>query len=150
MYFTNAYGFRLETSTMPVLAPSYRQFFDNIDSSMDMEGEDTSPKRLHLKSLTVAGLPVDDKPCVEVLTPDGIVFSSYPLNGVPVNKKESIWSSEFGDGIFRIGQDIIGDFSIICRFGGTHLKTRDHTTLIFKYQHNTGRLKNLCSLSSIL
>ena len=123
---------------MPLLAPSYRQFFDNTDRSMDMDGDEVAPKRLHLKSMSVGGLPVDDKPCVEVLTADGMIFSSYPVNGAPSNKRESMWSSEFGDGIFRIGLDIIGDFSVICRFGGTHLKTRDHTPLIFKYQHNTG------------
>ena len=32
-----------------------------------------------------------------------------------------------------------GDFSVMCRFGGHHAMTRDKTTLIFKYQNNTGR-----------
>ena len=31
-----------------------------------------------------------------------------------------------------------GDFSVMCRFGGHHALTRDKTTLIFKYQNNTG------------
>ena len=31
-----------------------------------------------------------------------------------------------------------GDFSVMCRFGGHHAMTRDKTTLIFKYQNNTG------------
>ena len=32
----------------------------------------------------------------------------------------------------------LGDFSVMCRFGGHHAMTRDKTTLIFKYQNNTG------------
>jgi hypothetical protein len=106
---------------------------------MDEDSVQLMPKRLHLKSMTIGGLPVDDKPCVEILTTDGILFTSYSSNSSS-GKRESIWSSEFGDGIFRIGQDIVGDFSVICRFGGQHSRIRDHTTLIFKYQHNTGNL----------
>eukprot|EP01036_Dinobryon_divergens_P029179 gene29179-38245_t len=35
-------------------------------------------------------------------------------------------------------QDILGDFSIICRFGGHLASTKDKSTLIFKYQNSTG------------
>lgn len=48
------------------------------------------------------------------------------------------WSAEYGDGFYRVGMDIIGDFSVMCRFGGSHALTRDKTTLIFKYQNSTG------------
>ena len=47
------------------------------------------------------------------------------------------WSGEYGDGFFRVTQDVLGDFSIMCRFGGHHAMTRDKTTLIFKYQNST-------------
>ena len=50
------------------------------------------------------------------------------------------WSADYGDGFYRVGVDIQGDFSVMCRFGGPHTLTRDKTTLIFKYQHNTGFL----------
>ena len=49
------------------------------------------------------------------------------------------WSTEYGDGFFRVSADLVGDFSIMCRFGGGHALTRDKTTLIFKYQNSTGK-----------
>ena len=41
-----------------------------------------------------------------------------------------------------------GDFSVMCRFGGHHAMTRDKTTLIFKYQNNTGTYVRTCILYS--
>ena len=37
-------------------------------------------------------------------------------------------------------QDIIGDFSVMCRFGGSHAMIRDKSTLIFRYQNSTGNI----------
>ena len=48
------------------------------------------------------------------------------------------WNGDYGDGFYRISQDILGDFSIICRFGGHLASTKDKSTLIFKYQNSTG------------
>ena len=42
-----------------------------------------------------------------------------------------------------------GDFSVMCRFGGHHAMTRDKTTLIFKYQNNTGSYRIADCLSNV-
>ena len=118
----------------PTLAPSYRILFENVDKTVDNCGY---PNRhpLHLKCLAISGLPVDEIPCVEVWDMHGLVFNSH-AEWKSTNK--CTWSSEYGDGFFRVSHDILGDFSVMCRFGGHHALTRDKTTLIFKYQNNTG------------
>jgi hypothetical protein len=68
---------------------------------------------------------------------NGIVFNSH-TGWKSTNK--CTWSSEYGDGFFRVSHDILGDFSVMCRFGGHHAMTRDKTTLIFKYQNSTGNV----------
>jgi hypothetical protein len=57
--------FRMETYSKPVLAPSYRILFENIDKTVDNNGyADSNPLQLYKIALT--GLPVDEIPCVEV------------------------------------------------------------------------------------
>lgn len=92
---------------------------------------------LHLKCVAISGLPVDEIPCVEIWDTTGVIFSSH--SGLKSTNKCS-WSNEYGDGFFRVTADILGDFSVMCRFGGSHAMTRDKTTLIFKYQNSTAFL----------
>lgn len=131
---------RVETAGKPTLAPSYRILFDNIDKTVNNQGFPNS-RALHLKSLAISGLPVDEIPCVEVWDMHGVVFNSH--NGGKCSNK-CTWSSEYGDGFFRVAKDILGDFSLMCRFGGGHANTRDKTTLIFKYQNSTGDESDCC------
>ena len=125
---------RVLCDVKPTLAPSYRILFENVDKTVDTGGY---PNRhpVHLKCLAISGLPVDEIPCVEVWDMHGLVFNSH-AGWKSTNK--CTWSSEYGDGFFRVSHDILGDFSVMCRFGGHHALTRDKTTLIFKYQNNTG------------
>lgn len=56
---------RLKCDPNNSLAPSYKTLFDNVDRTVDCDGyENTLP--LHLKTITIAGLPVEDIPCLEV------------------------------------------------------------------------------------
>jgi hypothetical protein len=126
---------RLKKDAIPSLSPSYRILFENVDRSTDYGGS-PNPFPLHLRSLSISGLPVDEIPCVEVWDMSGLVFSSH--RGSTYNTDHCSWAAEYGDGFYRIGMDIIGDFSVMCRFGGSHALTRDKTTLIFKYQNSTG------------
>ncbi len=48
------------------------------------------------------------------------------------------WDSEYGDGYFQVDQNILGDFAIICKFGGQLANSKDKSTIIFKYQNTTG------------
>jgi len=132
-FFTSA---RIKLQSTPSLAPSYRVLFENIDNTVNNKCL-PNPYSLILKSISISGLPVDELPCIEVWDVTGPLFSSY--EGVTPNKSCS-WSAEYGDGHFIIGKDLIGDFSILCRFGGKHSLARDRTTLIFKYQNSTAFL----------
>jgi len=57
------------------------------------------------------------------------------------------WNGDFGDGFYRVSQPVLGDFSVICRFGGDLAATKDKTTLIFKYQNSTGIMASLISIN---
>ena len=116
------------------LAPSYRNLFINVDKTVDNNGYlNMNPCRL--KTITIAGLPVDDIPCIEVWDINGVIYSSH------IGHKAAstcTWNDEYSDGFYKVEKDVIGDFSVICRFGGHLAMTKDKSTLIFKYQNTTG------------
>ena len=119
-----------------MLSPSYRTLFENVNAVVNHGGyQNTRP--LHLSSLQLTGFPVEDIPCLEIWDMTGLIYTSHC--GMVATEMCS-WSADYGDGFYRVGVDIRGDFSVMCRFGGPHTLTRDKTTLIFKYQHNTGFL----------
>eukprot|EP00605_Chrysophyceae_sp_TOSAG23-4_P001859 GSChrysophyteH1.ASY1.ANO1.2051.1 assembled CDS len=131
---------RAQTEIKASLAPSYRILFDNMDKIVDRCITRRFQHRpVHLKSLTISGLPVDEIPCVEIWDLTGQVYISHQ-NFKVKNTEDKTWSSDYGDGIFRIAADILGDFSIMVRFGGAHAMKRDHSTIIFKYHNHSGVL----------
>lgn len=135
----HAYDFycckRLNGDPVHTLAPSYRNLFTNVDKTVDNNGYANTEPRF-LKTVTIAGLPVEEAPCLEVWDLNGIVYTSH--HGWEVDRS-CTWNADYGDGYFKVTQKIIGDFSIICRFGGKCATTKDKTTLIFKYQNSTGK-----------
>jgi hypothetical protein len=126
---------RLQKETIPLLSPCYRILFENVDRSTDSGGY-FNPFPLHLRGISISGLPVDEIPCVEVWDMNGLVFSSH--RGMTCNTDDCSWNAEYGDALYRAGTDLIGDFSVMCRFGGDSVLTREKATLIFKYQNSTG------------
>jgi len=129
---------RAQADIKACLAPSYRILFENMDRLVDLRLRPHS-RPIHLKTLAVSGLPVDEIPCVEVWDLTGQVYISHQ-NFKVKNISDNSWSAEYGDGIFRIAADIMGDFSVMVRFGGAHATKRDKTTIIFKYHNHTGLL----------
>ena len=129
---------RAQADIKACLAPSYRILFENMDRIVDMHSRPQN-RPIHLKTLAVSGLPVDEIPCVEVWDLTGQVYISHQ-NFKVKNISDNSWSAEYGDGIFRIAADIMGDFSVMVRFGGAHATKRDKTTIIFKYHNHTGLL----------
>lgn len=125
---------RLKGDPAHSLAPSYRNLFTNVDKTVDQDGY-VSTNSKFLKTITIAGLPVEDIPCVEVSDIHGITYSSHV--GWHANSS-CTWNPEYGDGFYKVSMSILGDFSIICRFGGHLSGNKDRSTLIFKYQHSTG------------
>eukprot|EP00601_Ochromonadales_sp_CCMP2298_P012392 CAMPEP_0173263680 /NCGR_PEP_ID=MMETSP1142-20121109/27520_1 /TAXON_ID=483371 /ORGANISM="non described non described, Strain CCMP2298" /LENGTH=299 /DNA_ID=CAMNT_0014199067 /DNA_START=256 /DNA_END=1152 /DNA_ORIENTATION=- len=121
----------------PTKNPAYRTFFENIDRAVDLQAyPNTHP--LLLRSLSISGLPVEDVPVVEVWDANGRVFCSHVgFSATPVCS----WNPEYGDGAFRVCQQVLGDFAVVVRFGGAVADSRDRDMLIFKYQHCTAFLQ---------
>lgn len=56
---------RLKGDPNYFMAPTYRTLFCNVDRTVDNDGyENALP--LHLKTIALAGLPVEEIPCVEI------------------------------------------------------------------------------------
>jgi hypothetical protein len=68
---------------------------------------------------------------------NGLVFTSH--NGLDI-KDACSWSAEYGDGSFQVSHDMLGDFTVICRFGAKHAIKKDFTTVIFTYKNSTAFL----------
>ncbi len=131
---------RAQVEIKASLAPSYRILFENMDKMVDQKITTRfRNKPVHLKTLAISGLPVDEIPCLEIWDITGQVYISHQ-NFKVKKTNENSWSSEYGDGIFRVDTDLLGDFSVMVRFGGAHAIKRDKTTIIFKYHNHTGIL----------
>lgn len=68
---------------------------------------------------------------------NGLIFTSH--HGLEI-KDGCGWSAEYGDGSFQVSHDMLGDFTVICRFGANHVLKKDVTTLIFTYKNSTAFL----------
>ena len=127
-------AYRMKPDSFSSLSPSYRILFRNFDLVQD-QGKYPNLLPLHLKCVAVTGLPLDDMPRVEVWSCTSLLFDSH---GLSTQGNRCKWQSDYGDGVFRVQEDMCGDFSVMCRFGGSHANVRDSSTLIFKYQNSTG------------
>jgi hypothetical protein len=99
---SQAYNFycskRLRGDPDHSLAPSYRIFFENVDRVTDNKGYRNS-EPLHIKTLTITGLPVESLPCVDIFDTNGPVWSSH------ISYKQTnmcTWNQEYGDGFYKV------------------------------------------------
>jgi hypothetical protein len=76
-------------------------------------------------------------PCVEIWDMNGLVFTSHKGQE---SKHICTWSAEYGDGSFQVSHDMLGVFTVICRFGANQALNKDVTTLLFTYQNSTAFL----------
>lgn len=120
---------------MHTLATSYSNLFVNVDKVIDRNGY-LNDGPLFVKIITLSGLNLEDAPCLELWDASGLTYTSH--NGWHADASSCSWNTESGEGFFKISQFIIGDFSIVCRFGGHLANTKNKSTLIFKYQNSTG------------
>ena len=77
-------------------------------------------------------------------SPNSLLFSISQVFGSHVGWKHTsmcTWDSEYGDGYFQVDQNILGDFAIVCKFGGQLANSKDKSTVIFKYQNTTGECR---------
>lgn len=140
---TSLEGFRLFLSkrcphldpnaTLDNIPPSLVTFFRNFDNCLQL-GTVMNPKPLLLRAVAVQGVPVDDKPCIDIWdSKQQHVYASYDDDTL------SQWADE--EGFYRIDRVLEGDFVLLCRFGGPYMdETNDPSTVLFRYANTTGFL----------
>jgi len=144
------------------LPASLHTFFRNFDNAVEL-GEYMNRKPLLLKAISIQGVPVEDRPCVDVWDSSGAhVYSSHPHlwndlhdtgkdNGGfgddhsahatttetnPCRQVTSQWVDD--EGFYRVNCLLRGDFCILCRFGGPYaLDASDATKILFRYANST-------------
>jgi len=129
---------------LDVLPASLRTFFDNFDRMVELK-RCINTKPLLLRAITLQGIPVEEKPCLEIYEysadsssssssqGDGqqqhrLVYSSHrPVKSDTVcgsdsqefcRQQSSQWAEE--EGFYNVNCVLKGDFLLRCRFGGDH------------------------------
>ncbi|GMH92565.1 hypothetical protein TL16_g12382 [Triparma laevis f. inornata] len=119
------------------IPPSLKQFFRNFDDCCELSGF-PNPETLVLKSIMISGVPVDDIPCIDIWSSSAQIYSSMDPND-SVSEERQQWDEE--EGFFKVDLNILGDFVIICRFGGEYANDlNDPTKVLFRYANSTGFL----------
>ncbi len=111
------------------IPPSLRQFFSNFDELVTKKQYPYS-KPLMLQSIQLQGVPVDDMPCVDIFEYGDVmkqqIYSSH--DDTSLNE----WDDE--EGVYRIGQLLSQDFTLVCRFGGEFAgDDQDPSKVLFRY-----------------
>ena len=125
------------------IPPSLKQFFRNFDDCCELQGF-PNPEPLVLKSIAISGVPVDDIPCIDIWSSSSQVYTSAgdgPGEGGDdgVDDERQHWDEE--EGFFKVDLPLLGDFVILCRFGGEYANdVNDPTKVLFRYANSTGFL----------
>ena len=117
------------------IPPSLIQFFRNFDELMDL-GDFANPKPLLLRAVALQGVPVDDKPCLDIWdSHQNHVYSSLS------NQDSAQWADE--EGFYKVNRILEGDFCLLCRFGGVYANDLgDPSKVLFRYANSTGFLNS--------
>jgi protein tyrosine phosphatase len=67
---------RIQSSNKPNLSPTYGLLFDNIDKVVN-NNQYTNNEPMHLKFISLSGLPLDEIPCLELWDKNGIYLSIH-------------------------------------------------------------------------
>lgn len=121
-------------ATLDNIPPSLVTFFRNFDSCLQL-GTVMNPKPLLLRAIAVQGVPVDDKPCIDIWDSS----SQHHVYASNDNDSLSQWADE--EGFYRVNRVLEGDFVLLCRFGGPYMdETNDPSKVLFRYANTTGFL----------
>ena len=118
------------------IPPSLLQCFRNFDELVELGGC-AYRKPLLLRAVAIQGVPVEDKPCIDVWDS----FSSSPIFSSLKNEQDSQWADE--DSFYRLHNPVVveGDVLLLCRFGGdVALDNTDPSKVLFRYANNSGFL----------
>lgn len=117
------------------IPPSLIQFFFNFDQVLEL-GDFANPKPLLLRAVALQGVPVDDKPCLDIWdSRQNHVFSSM------WDSDSSQWADE--EGFYKVNRILEGDFCLLCRFGGIYSNDLDDPSkVLFRYANSAGFLNS--------
>jgi hypothetical protein len=131
------------------LPPSLKLFFQQFDTAVELGGF-LNHTPLLLRAITLQGIPVDDKPCLDIWdSSQRHVYTSHPElmwqqehdMDHPNNNAISQWADE--EGFYRVNVVLEGDFLVLCRFGGDFAEDpniHDPSKILFRYSNTTGFL----------
>ncbi|GAX13848.1 hypothetical protein FisN_5Lh256 [Fistulifera solaris] len=128
------------------LPASIRTFFRNFDSTIKLKRY-MNQQPLLLRSIVMRGLPVEEKPCLNIFNAQGDhVYSSHPdlfgdisVTNPYAQQDPGHWEEE--EGFFPVNQILEGDFYLLCRFGGHYADDlSDPSKIIFRYANTTSFL----------
>lgn len=149
-HFLQKRGIENPEATWKQLPPSLRLFFRQFDSALDMGGF-LNQKPLFLRAIALQGVPVDDKPCLDIWdSSQRHVFSSHPeMWGSDLKAAKKNESSQWVDeeGFYKVNVVLEGDFLLLCRFGGEfagETTIHDPSKILFRYTNTTGFLSGGC------
>ena len=108
-------------------------FFRNFDDCIELGGF-PQPQQLLLCAVKVDGVPVDDMPILDIWDCDSQVYCSAEVDDGNLE-----WSEETG--FYKVNKRILGDFVVLCRFGGQYKKDKDDSSkVLFRYANSSGFL----------
>ncbi|CAJ1948777.1 unnamed protein product [Cylindrotheca closterium] len=144
-------GVKNPETTWKQLPPTLRLFFRQFDTALNIGGY-LNRKPLLLRAIALQGVPVEDKPCLDIWdSSQRLVYSSHPEiwasdSTSPRNSSAlSQWIDE--EGFYKVDVCLDGDFLLLCRFGGDFAKDtamHDPSKILFRYSNNTGFLAGGC------
>eukprot|EP00934_Nitzschia_sp_Nitz4_P006014 Nitzschia sp. Nitz4//scaffold124_size66437//25636//38731//NITZ4_006111-RA/size66437-processed-gene-0.6-mRNA-1//1//CDS//3329534552//6004//frame0 len=159
LHFLAKRGVHNPQDTWDQLPPSLQSFFSQFDKSLELGGF-LNRKPLMLRAIALQGIPVEDKPCLDIWdSSQRHVYSSHPemwassssssssdgsdetqcRSNLPA--KMSQWADE--EGFYKINVLVEGDFLLLCRFGGNFAEdstAHDPSKVLFRYTNTTGFL----------
>lgn len=109
------------------LPASLSTFFENFDTAVNL-GTVLNSRPLLLEAIALQGVPVEDRPCIDVWDTTGHVYTS--------SSSENHWADE--EGFYSLQIKVHGDFCLICRFGGAYASDADDASkVLFQYCNTT-------------
>jgi Subunit CCDC53 of WASH complex len=117
------------------IPPSLLQFFRNFDDALEL-GDFANTKPLLLRAVALEGVPVADKPCLDIWdSQQNHVYSSLSSND------SAQWADE--EGFYKVNRILEGDFCLLCRFGGIYAADMDDPSkVLFRYANSIGFLNS--------
>ena len=119
------------------IPPSLKTFFHNFDDIIHYSCFPHSAPLL-IRAVTIQGVPVEDMPRIDIYdckNGSNCVYSS--TEGDEEDDEQKQWIDE--DGFYRVNKSVLGDFVVMCRFGGRYVNDdKDPSKILFRYANNTG------------